>query len=200
MSKLLIATTNKGKAREYESLLGDLELDLIHLHKFDDIKKVKEIGSTFEENAILKAKEYFSDYNMPVIADDGGFEIDALGGEPGVKSHRWPGYEANDKELIQLALKKLKGVPPQKRTAHIVSWAVFYDGENLFIENEFISGYIAEKEPSYVQEGFPWRALLFLPQFGKFYQDLTIEEHKKINHRRKIVIRLRPHIIRILAG
>lgn len=194
MQKLLIATTNKGKAKEYQELLHDLDLELVSLVDLDDVKDVKETGNTFEQNAILKAKEYFSQFNIPALSDDGGLEIDALGGEPGVKSHRWPGYEASDKELIQHALKKLEGIPPQERTAHLVSWAAFYDGKNLVVESEVVSGYITEQEPVSTQQGFPWRAILFISQFGKFYQDLTPEEHEKINHRRKIVRKLKPEI------
>ncbi len=198
MKKLLIATTNPAKTREYQELLADLDLEIVGLSNFN-FKAVEETGQTFKENAILKAKGYFSQFAIPGLADDGGLEIDVLGGEPGVKSHRWLGYEASDEKLVKYALKKLTGVPKDKRTARIMTWAAFYDGSNLLLENEAIEGYIVEEFPSWIEKGFPWRSILFIPQFNKLYQDLTAEEHEIINHRWKIVEKLRPRLKQVLG-
>jgi len=92
MEKLLIATTNPGKFREYKILLQDLPLKMVSLRDLKIRKKPKEDGKTFRENAIKKAKFYSRLAQLPILADDGGLEIDYLKGEPGVKSRRWPGY------------------------------------------------------------------------------------------------------------
>ena len=198
MKKLLIATTNLGKAREYQKLLADLDLEIVDLNSFADFKKVKESGQTFKENAILKAQGYFSQFHIPCLADDGGFEIDVLSGAPGVISHRWPGYEASDEELVKYTLKKMTGIPWEKRKARIVSWAAFYDDKNLFLENAAVDGYIAEKFPTRIEKGFPWRSILFIPRFKKIYQNLTTKEDKMINQRRKIVEKLKSKIERVM--
>lgn len=198
MKKLLIATTNPAKTKEYKKYLADLNLEIISLIDLP-YKPVEEKGKNFKENAILKVKAYFNQFKIPTLADDGGLVIDYLKGEPGVRSHRWLGYKASDKELVNYALERLKGVPFKKRTAQIVTWAAFYNGKNLILEKESIKGYVTDKIPSRIEKGFPWRAILFLPQFNKLYQDLTEKEHHQINHRAKILAVLKPKIKSILG-
>lgn len=197
MPKLLIATTNPAKAREYKEFLTDLNCEIISLVDLKKFVPVKEIGSTFEENAVLKAKGYYTQTNYPAIADDGGLVIDALNGEPGVKSHRWLGYVTTDEDLVKHALQRMKGIPWEKRTARLETVLAFYDGKNLLIEKEAIVGFISEQYPSRMEKGFPWRSILFLPEYGKLYQDLTEKEHEKINHRKKMVERLKPRLLSI---
>ena len=199
MQKLLIATTNPAKTREHKELLADLNLETISLADFSNFKPVEKTGVSFKENAILKAKGYFTQFHIPTLADDGGFEIDALGGAPRVRSHRWLGRESSDGELIKYTLKKLKGVPLEKRTARITTWVAFYNGKNLLLERGTIDGYVVKEYPNWIEKGFPWRSILFIPEFGKLYQDLTPEEHEKINHRRKILEKLKPKIKEVLG-
>lgn len=194
MQKILVATTNPGKAGEYQTLLSDLNLEVVNLNDFDDFKIVDETGQTFKENTILKAKGYFSQFNLPALADDGGLEIDALNGEPGVRSHRWLGEEGSDRELVEYALKKMAKFDLNQRTARIVSWTAFYDGDNLFLEDGAIEGYIIKETPEWIDKGFPWRSILFIPQFNKLYRDLSPEEHELINQRRRIFKKLKPKI------
>lgn len=194
MPRLLIATTNPAKAKSYQSLLADLGLEIVSLSDQPRFETVEENGCSFEENAILKAKGYFEQFHLPTIADDGGLVIETLGGEPGVKSHRWLGREATDEELVAFALQKMAGLPWEKRGAEIQTWAAFYDGEHLLLEQGGTRGFIVEEKPSWMEKGFPWRSILFIPEFGKLYQDLTEEEYQKIEHRRKIVARLKPRM------
>ena len=139
--KILIATKNPGKAREIKTFLGD-GFQLVSLADLPNAPDIEENGNTFEENAILKARFYFDWCHIPSIADDGGLEIDYLNGEPGVKSRRWPGYEATDEELIEMALKKLEGVPPENRTARLRTVGLYYDGKNTVSRTAAIEGYI----------------------------------------------------------
>ncbi|MDP3697594.1 MAG: non-canonical purine NTP pyrophosphatase [Candidatus Taylorbacteria bacterium] len=195
--KLLIATKNPGKAREIKKFLGD-DFELISLTDLKNVPDVEETGKTFAENAILKAKKYFEWSGIPCVADDAGLEIDYLNGEPGVKSRRWLGYEATDQELIDLALTKLKDVPKEKRTAHLVAVGAYYDGKNLVTEKGSIDGYIVEKQTAECEPGYPFRSIFFVPKFHKLYQDLTHEEHEKINHRKKVYSRLAKNIASLM--
>ena len=107
-----------------------------------------------------------------------------MNGEPGVLSRRWPGYEATDQELINIALTKLNGVPQEKRTAHLRTVGVYYDGVNTLSVEGNIDGYIVEKQTVECEKGFPFRAIFWIPKFNKLFQDLTHEEHEEINHRK----------------
>lgn len=183
--KILIATKNPAKAKEIDKYLGD-GFELVSLADFPDAPNIEETGKTFLENAILKARAYFEWAGLPSVADDAGLGIDALNGEPGVMSRRWPGYEATDQELIDLALLKLKNVPKEKRTAHLRTVGVFYDGENILHVEGSIDGYIVEKQTVPCEKGYPFRSIFWIPKFNKLYQDLTHEEHDQINHRRLV--------------
>lgn len=155
--------------------------------------KPEENGATFEENAKLKAQFYGNKTGLPAIADDGGLAIEALQGEPGVKSRRWPGHEATDQELIDYALEKLRGVPLEKRTAKLETCLCFYDfDKQLFLtETDHIDGWIAEEPCPIVTPGYPYRALFMVKEFNKYYDELTEEEHAKVNHRIKAAQRLK---------
>lgn len=202
MVKLLIATTNPAKFNEIKGGLRDISAEIVSLLDFREAQFIEETGHTFEENAELKAKGYGMQFNLPAIADDGGIEIDFLNGEPGVKSHRWLSLdrESTDEELIIHTLDRLKGVAREKRGAQLRAVAAFYNpmSGKVFLESEAVRGYIIEEMPTEVIPGFPFRSLLFLPQFGKLYKDLTEEEHLQINHRLKALERLKPKIVAAL--
>jgi XTP/dITP diphosphohydrolase len=119
MAKLLIATNNPGKLREYEELLAAEELGLEISHPALECidLDVVESGETFEENAALKARAYASASGMPTLADDSGLEVDALGGAPGVRSARYAGPGASDADRYRKLLSTLEGVPPPDRSA-----------------------------------------------------------------------------------
>ena len=145
----------------------------------------------------MKAKFYFEWSGIPSIADDGGLEIDILDGEPGVKSRRWPSpteisegkieREKTDQELINITLEKLKGVPQNKRKAKLRTVVTYYDGSRVISDSQSIEGYITDGEPPPCESGYPFRAIFWIPKFKKLFQDLTDEEHKSINHRRKAI-------------
>lgn len=183
--KLLIATKNPSKAREIKKFLGD-SFESVTLTDLKDAPDVKETGETFEENAILKATKYFEWSGISSVADDAGLQIDFLNGEPGVKSRRWLGYEMKDQEMINTALDKLKGVPREKRTAHLRTVGAYFDGKNILTETAAIDGYITEEQTVECEPGYPFRAIFWILRFNKLYQDLTHEEHEQINHRRMV--------------
>ncbi len=201
MKKLLIATTNPGKFAEISSFLSDLSIELIGL-KEAGIKDVfEETEKTFEENAILKAEYYAKISGLPTIADDGGFEIDALDGEPGVKSHRWihGDREDTDEELIAYTIKRLKGVPLPDRGAQLRAVVAFslFNGETK-TATAFTRGVIPLQPSKTRTPGFPFRSLLYLPQISKFYNYdvLSKEENEEYNHRKKALEELKPFLKR----
>ena len=199
MKTLLVATTNPGKLAELRGFLSDVPVTLVSLADVGITDSVEETGKTFEENAILKAKFYAQKSGLPTLADDGGIEIDVLGGEPGVHSHRWihKDREDEDEELIQHALLRLKDVPKEKRGAqlHLVVAFATPDGK-AYTSEGIIRGMIPLVAAPYRRKGFPYRSLLYLPQLKKFYNhdELTEEENEQYNHRKMAVEQLKPII------
>lgn len=204
--KLLLGTMNVGKLKEAKEIFGEL-FEIVELANLKNVPEIEETGKTFEENALLKAKAYYNFSGIPTVADDGGLEIDALGGEPGVKSRRWPssteilegkpGREKTDAELISMTFKKLRGVPWEERTAHLRANAVFYNGEFGITIDSKVGGYIIEEKPVQCELGYPFRPIFWVPQFNKIYQDLTPEERDQLPHRRTIYRKLRDVIMKI---
>ena len=191
MKRLLIATNNPGKVKEYKELLKDLPLKLISLKDLGIKNKVNESGKTFEENAIKKAKFYSRLTGLATLADDGGLEIDYLKGEPGVKSRRWPGYKATDEELIDFALKRLRGVPWPKRKAQFrVIIALAISGKEVLISEGKLKGIILTKPRGKLIPGYPFRPIFYLPKYKKSFSELSFKEEVKIGHRRKPIKKL----------
>jgi XTP/dITP diphosphohydrolase len=204
MKKLLIATSNPGKLKEIRTNLSDLSVELVGLADIGITDKPEETGKTFEENAILKAKYYAKLSGMPTIGDDGGFEIDALNGEPGVKSHRWihGDREDQDEELIAYTFKKMKDVPKDLRGAQLRAALAFVMPNGKVVTAEASTRGVIPDVPSVLQsEGFPYRSILFLPSINKYYNEheLTSEENEVYNHRKIALGKLKPFIIKELC-
>jgi XTP/dITP diphosphohydrolase len=196
MKKLLVATTNPGKFNEFRIIIGELapELQIVSLRDLDIKNKIEETGSTFEENAGLKAKFYCGLTGLPALADDSGLEIDYLNGEPGVLSRRWPGYEATDGELIEITLRKLRGVPKEKRGAQlraVIALAMPGEEKVHFFEG-VLRGFITEKIAAPVIPGFPFRSILFVPERRSVLAELTAEEEAAISHRKIALKQAKP--------
>lgn len=193
--RLLIATHNPAKLAELthgvEPLVksGITPLSLVDAAIHED---PEETGRTFEENAILKAKFYAKLARLPVIADDGGLTIDVLNGEPGVHSKRWLGRDAADQELIAYTLERLSSIPEGKRTAALETTLCYFNPATgaLFTETGKIEGHIAAAVSPHPVPGYPYRSLFIVDRFGKYYDELSPGEHKKINHRLQAISRL----------
>ncbi len=199
MKKLLLATSNPGKFNEIKKYLSDLPIEVVSLQDLNITEKVEEIGQTFKENAILKARFYFKKSNLPTLADDGGFEIDYLNGEPGVKSHRWLGYEMSDQELIEETLRRLEGVKKLDRGAQIRAvTALALPNDEVYTSEGVIKGFITDEVKTKIIPGYPFRSIFYITEFNKVLADLTEEEHQKINHRLKAINELKPHIIKLI--
>jgi XTP/dITP diphosphohydrolase len=152
----------------------------------------EETGQTFAENAELKARHYARLAKMPALADDGGFVIPYLNNQPGVRSARWLGKNSNDENLIEHTLKKLKKAKNNERAAYLELVLCFFDPQRKLslYENEKISGFVASKPTKKRIKGFPYRALLKVSPFNKYYDELSPQEHAQANHRLKALSQL----------
>lgn len=186
--KILVATYNPGKIREYTQFFKKKGIEVVTLEGLGISEKFEEDKESFEENARAKALFYHKLSGMATLSDDGGLEIDYLGGEPGVRSRRWLGHEASDEELIAHLKSKIKEIPKGKRQARfraaaclVKSWDEIYAAENS------IEGYVTGELHANYEKGLPYRALFIVSGFNKYYLDLSLEEGDRVNHRRKNV-------------
>lgn len=196
MKKILIASTNPGKIAEINIGLQILKKQGVDILTLSDVivgeKQPEETGKTFQENALIKAKFYAKLTGLPVLSDDGGLIIPYLNNEPGVRSRRWLGYDASDQKLIDYTLKRLEGTKGKDRSAYLELCLCFYNPktDKIIFEKEKIAGHISEEPTKKRVAGFPYRALLVVDKYNKFYDELTKEEHMKVNHRLKALKRL----------
>ncbi len=205
MKPLLIATTNPGKFDEIHSFLSDIPVQLVSLNEAGISVRAPETGLTFEQNARMKAVFYQRISGITTLADDGGFEIDALGGEPGVRSHRWVSIresENDDEQLIAYTMERLKGIPLNNRTARltVVMALSLLDGP-VYTAKASVEGIVPLVPSPRRTLGFPYRSLLYIPEIGKFYDhaELTWQETERYNHRKKAIEALKPKILEKLG-
>ncbi len=181
-TRILIATTNPGKAREISALLEDLPVKIVHLGdpEFADLPEASEDGDTFEENAIQKAKHYAELSGLPTIAEDAGLQIPALDGWPGVRSAR---VAATDVERVRLVLDRMKGKKYKERLAMFISVAAFFDPSNENLETFLgvCQGSLAEEPRG--ENGFGYDPIFIHPGYGKTMAELTTEEKNLVSHR-----------------
>jgi XTP/dITP diphosphohydrolase len=201
MQKLLIATTNQGKLKEFKNFLSDIPLELVSLIDLGISQDFEENGKTYEENSEGKARFYAELSGLPTLSDDGGIEIVALNNEPGIKSRRWLGYEATDKELINHMIKVSKELQDNNRTAFFrtVVSVILPDG-SLLQERGEVKGIIAKKPFLKLNKGYPYRSFFFIPEIERYYHesDLSEEQQKLYNHRYKTVQKLKPQLLQKL--
>jgi XTP/dITP diphosphohydrolase len=193
VQKLLIATRNPGKVKELSYFLRGLPLELVSLKDIGVDEDVEETGKTYTENSQKKALFYAKLSGLPAISDDGGLEIEALGGAPGVKSRRWIGEDKTEKDLIEHMKQIAKELPDKNRTAYfrtVVSLAL-PDGR-IWSKSGQVRGIIAKKPFLKLSKGYPYRSFFYLPKIKKYYheKDLSESETKLYNHRWKAVQKL----------
>jgi XTP/dITP diphosphohydrolase len=189
MKQVIIATKNVGKAREFQELLKKKGIEVKSLLDFPNCPDVEETGSTFAENAVLKAEAMSHYFHAIVIADDSGLSIDALHGRPGVYSARYAGEEKNDQKNIAKVLEELKGVPFEKRTARFhCALAVAAPGRRTTVVEGTCEGYITEVPKG--ENGFGYDPIFYVPQKGKTMAELSKEEKNQISHRAKALAKL----------
>jgi XTP/dITP diphosphohydrolase len=182
--KLLLATNNQAKLREYSFLFEGMPYLIVSPKDIGIKQEINETGKTFEENALLKAKAYASLSNLTTLADDSGLEVDALNGEPGVRSARYAGEGAPQAKLIDYLLQKLSGIPWGERGARFkcVIAIASPDGEMSTCHGE-CQGIITFEPKG--KEGFGYDPVFYLPELDKTMAELTMKEKNKVSHRGK---------------
>jgi len=199
--KILVASTNAGKLAELRAML-DADVEWVGLSDVAPIEEIEEDGTTFAENARKKALGYAEATGLWTIADDSGLVVDALGGEPGVRSARFSGCKDKDRTLLDhrnmtKVLELLEGVPKDKRTARFVCCLCLARAGGILIETEGrLEGLICEEEIG--SNGFGYDPIFFVPDSNKTVAQLTREEKNTISHRGNALRKLKPLLKELL--
>lgn len=182
--KLLVATNNMGKLREFNKILGELGIECVSLKDMGINIDVEEDGKTFLENAKIKAEEVFKIAGIPTVSDDSGLEVDALSGEPGVYSARYAGVHGDDEANNRLLLEKLKDVPDEKRSARFkcAIYLVMSEDKHYFSEGS-AEGFILHSKKG--ENGFGYDPLFFSSDLKKGFAQASDEEKNSVSHRGK---------------
>ncbi len=188
--QILIATGNQDKMREIRMILQDTGYEPVSMKEAGIRAQIRETGTTFEENALIKARTVASLSGRMAVADDSGLEVDYLNKEPGIYSSRYMGEDTSYDIKNQSLIDRLQGVPDEKRTARFVCAVacVFPDGRELVCRG------VMEGRIGYAQEGengFGYDPIFYLPEFGCTSAQLPPEEKNRISHRGKALRKLR---------
>lgn len=201
--KIVVATGNKDKVKEIKEILRDMAAEVVTMKEAGVPVEAAENGSTFLENAVIKAKAVAmetaesEDWREAVVmADDSGLVIDALNGEPGIYSARYLGHETSYREKNGDLMRRLEGVPDEKRSARFICAiaAVCPDGRVLTAEAA-MEGRIGYEERG--ENGFGYDPIFYLPEFGATSAELSLEEKNRISHRGKALRLMREKLMQI---
>lgn len=201
--KILIATRNPGKFAEIKSFIFDLPIEVVSLTDLGIQDEVEENGKNYKQNSQKKAIFYAKVSNLPTIADDGGIEISALAGEPGIKSKRWVGSDSTDQKIIEHMLKISAKLPDNNRKAYfrtVISFAL--PNGKVWSAAGQVEGEISKKPYLKPLKGYPYRSFFYLPPIKKYYHEdeLTEDEQRMYNHRYKAIAKLKPIISRVILN
>jgi XTP/dITP diphosphohydrolase len=182
MRSLLLATSNLHKLEEFRAIFSELPLKLLSLSDLQLAIDVEETGTTFAENAEMKARTYAQASNILTLADDSGLEIDALGGAPGVRSARYLGSETSYEERFRVILEQLKGFPVDQRTARFrCVIALAEPSATIHMVEGVVEGVIADRPRG--TNGFGYDPIFYIPELGKTFAELAPEYKNRISHR-----------------
>ena len=176
----VFASHNKGKIQEVQEILAPFGIEIEPIPA--DFPEIEENGTSFEENAKIKARAVCQATGLPAVADDSGLTVDALDGFPGIHSARWAGPEANDHDRNQLLLEKLLSVPEEQRGAQFVCVAacVFPDGRELAVRGQCRGTILGEEHGS---GGFGYDPIFCVPEYGCTFGELASDVKNSISHR-----------------
>lgn len=183
MSKIVLATGNQGKVREMADVLSDFGFNVVAQSEFN-VSDVAETGTTFIENAIIKARHAAKETGLPAIADDSGLEVDALNGAPGVYSARYSGEGATDQQNIDKMLAAMEGIPEEKRTARFHCVLVLMKHENdptpLICHGSW-EGHITTEQQG--ENGFGYDPIFWVSEDNCSSAELEPARKKQLSHR-----------------
>lgn len=192
--KLLIATTNPGKVREFREMLGSEDFEWSDLSRHPGAVTVPETGATFRANACLKAAGYATQFQAWALADDSGLAVDALAGKPGVHSARWAEIHSagkGDAANNALLVKQLNGVPDDRRQARFVCVLALSDpkGRIVLTTMDWVEGQLLREGRG--ANGFGYDPLFYFPQLARATAELTPDQKHAISHRGKALRRMK---------
>jgi XTP/dITP diphosphohydrolase len=191
--RLLLATTNPGKAREIKKLLAGLKFKIENLSSHPEFSQFQEKGKTFEENSRGKALFYSLKYPGLVLAEDSGLEVEALGGQPGVFSARFSGPGATDEKNIRKLLRLMSNIPEKERNARFICVAsLARQGKILKVYKGQLHGQIVFEPRG--QNGFGYDPVFFYSPLQKTLAELTAEEKNEISHRGRALRKVRAYL------
>ncbi|WP_164668451.1 XTP/dITP diphosphatase [Virgibacillus doumboii] len=190
MNEIIIATKNPGKAKEFQAFFSEYNIKAISLLDLSEsVEDIEETGTTFEENAALKAEQIANLFETPVLADDSGLVIDALDGRPGIYSARYAGEPKNDKANLEKVLKELQNVPDTDRTARFVCvLAVAIPGKDTIFKKGHCEGKISNDPDG--SNGFGYDPIFIPDGYSKTMAQLSSDEKNKISHRKNAITQL----------
>lgn len=199
MKQIIVATQNQGKVKEIKEVLKGLPVEVKTMGEVNIDIDVEENGTTFEENAIIKAEAIMELVDGIVLADDSGLEIDYLNKEPGVYSARYLGKDTSYEVKNQIILDRLKDVPRAQRTARFVcAIAMAEKGKETIVKRETIEGYIGDKAVG--ENGFGYDPIFYVEGLETSTAMLTMEQKNEISHRAKALRAIKEELIRALEG
>lgn len=181
MQKIIAATKNKNKVREFKEILPDF--DIITQEEAGIDLDVEETGTTFRENALLKARAIFEKTGISALADDSGLEVFALGGEPGVYSARYGGEGMDDRGRLELLLKNMENIDDELRGAQFVCAIAFVTEEKTYEVQGVCEGSIIHEPRG--ENGFGYDPIFYVSEFGKTTAEMSSDEKNAISHRGK---------------
>ncbi len=185
--KILAATTNEGKVREIKKIFSDESIEIISLKEAGINAEVEENGSTFCENARIKAYEIAKLCELPVLADDSGLTVDALDGAPGIYSARYAGAGATDEERIEKLLHEMEGKTNRAAQFRCAVALIAGDGEEICAEG-MVSGRITERKEG--ENGFGYDPVFWCDELGKTFAEANAEEKNRVSHRGRALKKL----------
>lgn len=194
MRRLLLGSNNDEKILEYCALFADLPLLLTSPRHLGLVLDVDEIGQTFKDNAVLKARVFARETGLLALADDSGLEVDALDGLPGIHSRRYAGPDATDADRIALLLERLRGVPKVQRSARFrcVIAVAAPDGALIATVDGVVQGHIATQPRG--SFGFGYDPVFWLPEQNCTMAQLDQDEKNKISHRALAALAIRDQL------
>lgn len=198
--RLVLATRNAGKVREFARLLRHLNIELVGLEETGVTEEVEETGSTFEENARIKAKGYARLTGETTLADDSGLEVDALSGKPGVQSARYGGPGLSDADRVTKLLGELDDVRGWKRTARFTAVLALTGDDvpgGMITEAGKLEGAIAHEPIG--KDGFGYDPIFWLAGLAKTSAELTGEQKDAVSHRGTAVKKMLPHLEKLFG-